>query len=385
MSNLKRTVMILIWIIILMMISIGCTTKTVKPDYSDNSGEAGMLPKNKLQNIVNSSINNKRVFGTIVNISATNDSWTGASGNLSIQNQYYIASNTKIYITAVIMKLRKEGQLMLEDKISMYLDSDIIKGLHIFKGIDYSNEITIEQLLSQTSGLPDYFQQNNENGISLLDALTSGEDRYWSFEDVIKESKKMKPKFIPGEGGKAYYSDTNYQLLGRIIEIITQKDISSVLDNMIFEPLGLTKTYLYKDIEDTAPAVIYYKDNVLPIPMAMASFGADGGIVSTAEESMIFLKAFIGGELFPKEYFDEMKEWNKIFYPLEYGVGIARFKLPRIFSPFQPFPELIGHSGLSGAFAYYCPEKNVFITGTVNQISNPDISYKLMIKIISSL
>jgi len=119
--------------------------------------------------------------------------------------------------------------------------------------------------------------------------------------------------------------------------------------------------------------------------MAMTSFGPDGGIVSTANESMIFLKAFFNGKLFPKEYLDEMKDWNKIFFPLQYGIGIARFKLPRIFSPFKPVPKLIGHSGLSGAFAYYCPEKDIYLTGTVNQIHNAGLSYKLMIRILNNI
>jgi hypothetical protein len=78
-----------------------------------------------------------------------------------------------------------------------------------------------------------------------------------------------------------------------------------------------------------------------------------------------------------------MKQWNKIFFPLEYGIGLAKFKLPRIFSPFKPMPELLGHSGLSGAFAFYAPEKDVFLTGTVNQISNPDISYRLMLQLLN--
>ncbi len=100
---------------------------------------------------------------------------------------------------------------------------------------------------------------------------------------------------------------------------------------------------------------------------------------------MIFIKAFFKGELFPIEYFNEMKRWNKIFFPLEYGVGLARFKLPRVFSPFRAMPELLGHSGLSGAFAFYAPDKNVYLTGTVNQINHPDISFKLMLQFLNHL
>ncbi|MBC8509379.1 MAG: serine hydrolase [Chloroflexi bacterium] len=130
---------------------------------------------------------------------------------------------------------------------------------------------------------------------------------------------------------------------------------------------------------------MYFKENPLLIPLAMTSFGPDGGIVSTTEEMMVFIRAFFRGDLFPPDYFNEMKQWNKIFYPLEYGVGLARFKLPRLFSPFKPMPELLGHSGLSGAFAFYSPDKNVYLTGTVNQIHHPDISFKLMLQLINVL
>lgn len=195
----------------------------------------------------------------------------------------------------------------------------------------------------------------------------------------------MKPAFRPGEKGKALYSDTNYQLLGRIAEVVTGKLFSKLLEESIFSPLGLSKTYLYQDSQDTRPVSLYYKDHPLHIPLAMTSFGADGGIVSTSDELMIFLKAFWGGKFFPVENFSHMKKWNRIFFPLEAGVGLTRFKLPRLFSPFKATPEFIGHSGLSGTVAFYVPEKDVYLTGTVNQISNPGRSFRLMLAIINYL
>jgi CubicO group peptidase (beta-lactamase class C family) len=118
----------------------------------------------------------------------------------------------------------------------------------------------------------------------------------------------------------------------------------------------------------------------------MTSFGADGGIVSTAAESMQLLRAFFGGKLFPAACLTEMQlNWNAIFYPLKYGTGLAKFQLPAVFTMFRKYPALIGHSGLSGAFAYYVPDKDIWLTGTVNQVSHPDISYKLMVQILAEL
>lgn len=343
--------------------------------------------ENKLQKILDKRIDNKKVFGTIVNIQKGDGSFSfaGSSGNLNKDTQYFIASTTKLYMTALILKFRALNKLNLDDKISLYLPEYVMNGLHIYKATDYSELITIRHLLAHTSGLPDYFQQKNDKGTSLLKEILAGKDRYLSFDDILTESKKLKPQFKPGTKGKAYYSDTNFQLLGRIIEIISGKSLTENYEEHIFTPLGLTKTYLYEVPNDTTPVDIYYKNKTLHIPLMMSSFGPDGGIVSTAEESMSFIKAFFQGQFFPKAYIEELKEWNNIFYPMQSGVGIHRFAIPWIFSPFRQFPEWIGHSGMSGALAYYCPERDLFFTGTVNQIHDPGTIFRLMIRLLNNI
>jgi hypothetical protein len=77
-----------------------------------------------------------------------------------------------------------------------------------------------------------------------------------------------------------------------------------------------------------------------------------------------------------------LKQWNKIFFPLQSGVGIHRFKLPWFFDPAGMTPELIGHSGLSGAMAYYSEKDKLFIVGTVNQVAYPSTSFNTAVKLI---
>jgi D-alanyl-D-alanine carboxypeptidase len=197
----------------------------------------------------------------------------------------------------------------------------------------------------------------------------------------MERTKKMKALFAPGTKKRANYSDANFQLLGKIIEVITGKSYFENCTNFIINPLGLTKTYLYQNPEDNTPKTLYYKRNELTIPKAMTSFGADGGMVSTSEEMLIFIEAFFAGKLFPSTYIDNLQEWNRIFFPMRSGVGIHLFKLPWIFNPAGTIPDFIGHSGLSGALAYYSPKENMFIAGTVNQVAHPDISFKTMIKL----
>jgi D-alanyl-D-alanine carboxypeptidase len=269
----------------------------------------------------------------------------------------------------------------LDDKISNYLEKSILSGLHIYKGKEFSQELTIKHLLSHTSGLPDYFQDKNDIGKSLQDELLSGNDQYWSFERTIERTKSIQSHFAPGAKGKAYYSDANFQLLGKIIENITHKSYAENCQNLIIKPLGLTQTYLYVDSTDKTPKMLYYKSNELKVPQAMTSFKADGGIVSTSHDMLVFIEAFFTGKLFPHDYISELQKWNSIFFPMKSGIGIHLFKLPWIFNPTGAVPYFIGHSGLSGALAFYSPKENIFIVGTVNQVAHPDISFKTMIKL----
>ena len=118
----------------------------------------------------------------------------------------------------------------------------------------------------------------------------------------------------------------------------------------------------------------------------MRSFRSDGGMVSTADEQNQFLRALFSGKIFQEnKTLAWMQQWNKIFFPLEYGYGLMRYKLPRIFSPFSPVPEFIGHSGASGSFAFYCNDGDFYLSGTVNQLEAKSLSFRLMPKIANIL
>jgi CubicO group peptidase (beta-lactamase class C family) len=336
----------------------------------------------KLQRILNHAVDGKKIFGTSFCVQVGNERWRGASGNLNVADQFFIASTTKLFTSALIFNLIAQGKLQLSDKISNFFDPKMIENLVVIKGKDYSAQITIQQLLAHTSGIADYFQAKDAEGISWENALKSGTDQSWDLQQCVERSKSLKARFIPGTQGKAHYSDTNFQLLGRIVEMIHQQPLEELIRKQITEPLGLKNTYLFRDVNDTKPKRMYFESNELDIPKAMISFGPDGGIVSTSNELMDFLVAFFAGKFFPANQFSMMQQWNKIFFPMESGVGLHRFKLPWFLNPFGQVPEMIGHSGLSGALAYFIPSKNMYITGTVNQISSPDRSFRLAISLM---
>ncbi|WP_082232088.1 serine hydrolase domain-containing protein [Halobacillus massiliensis] len=320
----------------------------------------------------------KNIFGAVLCIEKGDDSLSliSGAGNLNANTPYFIASVTKLYVTAVLMKLKSENRLHLNDKISKYISQDILDGLHVRKGVDYSKEITVKQLMANTSGIPDYF-----TGAAVAE-LIKGKDQCWDFDRVMNAAKKRRAKFPPGQ--KAQYSDTNYRLLGRMIETITNENISTVFKEYIFEPLHLKETYVYDDPTDLRPAPLYVKNNELHLPKYMASVGSEGGIVSTAKETMTFLKAFMNGRFFPQEDFSQLMDWKLLFRPgvFYYGVGLTS----------QPMSSkdlkgggLIGHWGQSGAFAFYHEPSDLYFSGTINQFYGQRTAALMMNKILKQI
>ena len=318
-------------------------------------------------------IRSKSVHGAILCVESGDGSlsWRGAAGNLRADQRYFIASVTKMIVTVVILRLRDEGRLDLDAPMQRYLGTELIRGSHVLGGVDRSDQVTVRHLISNTSGITDYFFGKGPDGTNAGDALLQGNDEAWPLERVVDRVRTLKPRFLPGQPGKVHYSDTNYELLGRIIEVITGSDVADVFDQLVFRPLGLRETYAYRDPDDTSPAPMYYRGRPLHVPKYIASVTAEGGVVSTAAEMMTFLEAFFDGTFFPPATIDELKRWNRIYFPgqFDYGIGIERQWLPWLMSPFQPLGELLGFWGQSGAFAFHNPQRDLFFTGTVNQLS----------------
>ena len=347
---------------------------------------------------------NKDVFSAVLGVTDTRADfrWAGAAGSayadqpeeMKVDTPIFIASITKMYTVAATMILAERGSLSLDDPIFKFLPDPILEGLHRYKGHDYSDQLRVYHLISHTSGLPDYFLGRPKGGHSMYDLIVAGSDEEWDVERAVDITKQgLSPKFPPepkeGErsGKKAHYSDTNYQLLGAVIESLTEKELHQVLSELIIEPLELSSTYMHGYGEpqmtpEIRPATIYYGTRALHLDKAMTSFGPDGGMVSSVEDSLKFLSYFLEGKLFANPAtLQRLKRWRRIFFPFQYGLGLMRLKLPRILSPFSPTPELIGHSGASSAFLFNVAGTQLYMAGTLNQIENQGRPVRLMLKI----
>jgi D-alanyl-D-alanine carboxypeptidase len=328
--------------------------------------------------------------------------WSGAAGiakqdgqvPMTVDTPIYIASTTKLYTAAAIMRLYEQGALALDDPMAKYLPEDLIRGIHIYQGHDYSHEITIAQLLAHTSGLADYYEDKGPDGKNGVDLFIENQARAWSPDELIARARDTMPPHFAPNAQNAYYSDTGYLLLGKIIESVTGKPLQQVYTEFFFQPLGLTHTWLSTRSEPAirpaaAPAEVFSNDTNITQMRGSGSYWADGGIVTTAEEAVLFLKALNQGQIIKPETLALMHQWNPIQNSgssmFTYGYGTMRFTLPGPISAALGTPVIWGHTGSIGAFLYYAPDRDVYVAGTVGQTAGQMQAVVLMMQAFAAV
>lgn len=335
--------------------------------------------------------------------------WSGALGDaypggtpMRAGAPFFIASVTKLVTATVVLRLWEQGRLQLDDPIAAHLPATLVRGLHRLGGVDHSDRITVRHLLAHTSGLPDYFEGRPKGGRSVSQRLETEGDLSWTVEDVANIVRGLRPHFPPqpvdAPRQRARYSDTNYQLLAAVIEAVTGRPFHQACDTLVFEPLGLQHTYLFGRAQraesEERPATIWFGNQPLDAPRTFTSLGPDGGIVSTLDDLMTFMRAFVRGTLFEhrRTLGERERRWNRFGFhptalrtpgwPIEYGLGVMRFHLPRVFTPLRPMPAVIGHSGATGTWLFHCPELDVLLAGTVDQATAAAVPYRLVPKVL---
>lgn len=348
----------------------------------------------KLQHLFSRAAKNLKFHSMVVRVEAPGVEFEAAEGHadgikrtpMTEDTPYFLASITKLFTSVTTITLVRTGRLDLDAPLSTLLDASLLEGIHVIDGVDHAPTLTLRHLLSQTSGLADYFAGASKGGRSLEAELLAGNDRSLTLADILDIVRGLEPEFPPG-ADRAFYSDTNFQLLGAVIESVTGEALANTFNRLIFEPLGLQHTSLFDPSgEQAKPALLWYGRTPRQLPLAMSSFHPDGGGVTTAADAMRFLKALFGGELLTADEIALMtNRWNPVFFPFEYGLGLQRFTLPRFMSLWPPPPELIGHAGSTGSFSFHEPTKQAYIVGTVNQMDNPARPYRMIVRMMHAL
>ena len=235
-----------------------------------------------------------------------------------------IGSITKMFTAVIIKKLAKEGKIHLDDSARTYLDFDL------------PSDISIEHLVTMSSGIPDY----NSDPIFLA-ACTVNPELEWRPQQLIDIALKNPMKFKAGE--KQMFSNTNYIILGLILEFVTEKSLEELYSEYIFRPLNMNSTFLptFSILPD--PYLEGFNKELKNVTKCHPSMAwSSGGLVSTLNDLSIFAHEL--KNLLPFE--------KKI-----YGFGIGKFD------------EYYGHSGNFPGYSTILlvnPEKDIVIIVLTN-------------------
>lgn len=289
--------------------------------------------------------------------------------NTDPDQPYHFASIGKTMTSCMSAILYEKGQIDLNDSISKYLNSNILEGLHIYKGKDYSNDIKIKNLLNHTSGLADYYMDKSRDKIRLSDKMVSEPDKYWSPEETIVWTKENLPP-ISEPGKKFHYSDTNYQLMGLIIEKIMDMSLHECYHKFIFEPLGMSNSYMIfhsqPEINNELQIIdLNYRGLNLTEAKSISMSWASGGVVSTSEDMLKFLRAIVHHKIIKSETHSLMQDWARMSFNIKYGYGLFYFTFPGMSKKY----DIWGNSGSIGAFWYYNPAFDTYFIGSFNEMN----------------
>ncbi len=212
-----------------------------------------------------------------------------------------VGSNTKTFVAVVVMQMVQEGKVGLDEPIETYLPG-LIKG----EGVDGS-KITVRQLLQHTSGLPDF----EETLFGTTDVFQY-RYHYVTPRDILDSALSKPAQFEPGTQWK--YTNTNYVVLGMLVERVSQRPVGEQIDERIVKKLGLSHTYFpaqgEEKIRGTHPQGYHLNgegklEDMTDLDTSLA--WAAGGMVSTPGELNTFFQAVLDGRLLTQASIDEMK------------------------------------------------------------------------------
>jgi D-alanyl-D-alanine carboxypeptidase len=232
---------------------------------------------------------------------------------LRVTDRYRIASVTKPFVATVVLQLAAEGRIALADPVERWLPGLVPGG----------EAITLRQLLNHTSGLFDY-----DGDTAWISARIADPGREWLPRELIAVATSHQPLFAPGASWS--YSNTNYVLLGLVVEAATGRDLGLELRERIVDRLGLASTSYPTGTAIEGRAAHGYVGNGagLPIPagtlidvtslLSPSAWGA-GQLVSTADDLTRFFAALLKGRLLPAA---SLKAMKTLVPTSGYGLGV---------------------------------------------------------------
>ena len=237
---------------------------------------------------------------------------TGAP--VTLDDHVRIASNTKTFVATVVLQLVDEGLVGLDDPIEDYVP-----------GIPNGTTITVRQVLGMTAGIADFIgvpEIAAEYAANPLIAMTPDEILAW-----IREST---PDFAPG--AQVHYSNSNYVILGFLIEAVTGNSPAQEIEARLIAPLGLTGTSFPLTPSMPQPAMHgYFAENLgdplIDVTRSNPNFPwTSGAMISTLADMRTWVEALAkGSELLSAETLAARNTWSPLAPSAGYGLGILNF------------------------------------------------------------
>jgi D-alanyl-D-alanine carboxypeptidase len=228
--------------------------------------------------------------GTWVDAFGTGDPTSGTAA--SVDDHTRVGSITKTFTSSLVLRLVEAGELSLDDTIDQYVD-----------GVPNGDEVTIRMLLNMTSGIQSYTADD-----TFTNALFADPTSAWTPDQLLEAGLGLDPLFAPGTD--FYYSNTNYILLGTVIEEIHGRPYPEVLQSEILEPLDLGDTEFpdRSEIPDPHLSGISLQgtpdDSQEPVEStdwSPTSAWTAGQIVSTLDDMLVWGRALATGQGFLDE------------------------------------------------------------------------------------
>lgn len=218
---------------------------------------------------------------------------------------YRFGSVTKTYVAVALLRLVERGELDLDVPVGTYID-----------GVPGGDTVTARQLLSHTSGLPDYITSPGWAAAVRADLA-----REWTAEEALA----LVPDEDPQPAGYSY-SSTNYVILGLLLEELTGLSVRDAVDTEVLDPAGLTDTDMSSEGHPVVGGLTDPGDGAFvstldgPYTAVETSAGAAGSISGTVADLLRFGQALLTGDLLSEESWAQMTDFGTEGI---YGLGIA--------------------------------------------------------------
>ncbi|HEU4882028.1 MAG TPA: serine hydrolase domain-containing protein [Longimicrobium sp.] len=233
--------------------------------------------------------------------------------------RYRVASITKLFTSVLVLQLHQEGRLDVNATIGTYLPDYPGQG---------ADRVTLHQLLNHTSGLENFDREQ-----SFQEAVENGLERYQKPHTTDALLARCCSGPLAGEPGAAFnYNNADYIVLGKVIERVTGKPYTQVLEERILRPLGLRETGMmrYNTILPRLASTYFYPDDtgkgIPDLPVYWENWYAAGGMYSTAPDLLVFADALFGGDRLLGE-----DARRRLLAPAldEYGYGLWSYSFER--------------------------------------------------------